>query len=138
MMIRDDAQKSLIERAAFHGRHAALEAAEASFAGGEVNFGERFRVALRRRLQPNTVLHVKQLAHAIGKSDRAVQMIMAGNIGLHSEPVAACIAFFWRQGDKAFVAEIYGLPPLGVVAELKRPLAEAHALLGAILEREVA
>ena len=72
------------------------------------------------------------------KSDRAVQMIMAGNIGLHSETVAACIAFFWRHGDKAFVAEIYGLPPLGVVAELKRPLIEARAMLDQALGQEVA
>ena len=71
-------------------------------------------------------------------SDRAVQMIMAGNIGLHSETVAACIAFFWRHGDKAFVAEIYGLPPLGVIAELRKPLVEARAALDSILDREVA
>ena len=137
-MIRDDAQKSLIERAAFHGRHAALEASEVSFAGGEVNFADRFRDALRRRLQPHTVLHVKQLAHAIGKSDRAVQMVMAGNIGLHSETVAACIAFFWRQGDRAFIAEIYGLPVLMPVGEAIQPVVDAYEMLGDILNRRTA
>ncbi len=48
------------------------------------------------------------------------------------------IRFFWSLGDRAFLAEVYGLPPLGVVAELRKPLVEARAALDNIIEREVA
>lgn len=112
-----------------HAQEAGTGPGAASFAPGEVNFAGRFRDALRRRLAPNTALQLKQLAHAIGKSERAVQMVMAGDIGLHSETVAACIRFFWGLNDRAFLAEIYGLPPLGVIAELRQPLVEALARL---------
>lgn len=124
-----------LARIVVHGREASTGGAEESFGPGEVNFAERFRAALRRRLQPQAMLHVKQLAHAIGKSDRAVQMMLAGDTTAHGATVAACVDFFWRIGDRGFVAEIYGLPPLMPVAEAKQALQDARKAIGDLLER---
>lgn len=122
-------------RIGVHGRDAAPGGVEMSFAPGEVNFGGRFRAALRRRLQPQAMLHVKQLAHAIGKSDRAVQMMLAGDTTAHGATVAACVEFFWRIGDRGFVAEIYGLPPMMPVAEAQQALQDARKVISDVLER---
>lgn len=111
-----------------HARDAAPALPENSFAGDE-EFFARFRDALRRRLAPNTALHLKQLAGAIGRSERGVQLALAGANGVNGATVAACIAFFWSSGDRGFVAEIYGLPPLGVIAEMRAPLVEELARL---------
>lgn len=133
-----DSQGSLIERAIFHGRHAALEASEPSFNELERKFGPLLREALRKRLMPNTALHPKQLAHAIGVSERAVHKILAGDSDGQAGTVASIVWFFWSLGDRALVHELYALPPLGVVAELKRPLIEARAMLDQALGQEVA
>jgi len=117
---------------------AAPAAAEVSFAADEENFAGRFRDALRRRLFPHTNLQPKQIAHALGKSERAIQLIMAGTNGVNGATAAAAIRFFWSVVDRGFVSEIYALPLLTPVEEARKPLAEAHALLGAILQREVA
>lgn len=145
----------LHERAVVHGRQAALEAMQGSSASGlnafsrtqgqpspaPLNVLEMLRVALKRRLRPWTMtsaITVKDVARAISSSEDTLLNWINGRSAPAFEKAGDLIHFFWSMGDRAFLAEVYGLPPLGVVAELKRPLAEAHALLGAILEREVA
>lgn len=72
------------------------------------DFLERFRIALARRLAAG--LSRKVLQHAIGASGRSLENWLAGVNAPSSEAVAACIDFFWKIGDRAFVAELYQLP----------------------------
>lgn len=118
-----------------HAGDGADRAAELSCACSERLFGDLLRDALRRRLAPNTGLHPKQLAHAIGVSDRAVQKILAGLSDGQAGTVARCVQFFWALGDRAFVPEIYGLPPMMPVADARRALHQARQAIGEALER---
>lgn len=113
---------------------AVTDASERSFQTSAHSFGDRLRDALRRRLAPNTALHPKQLAHAIGATERGVNKILAGDSDGHAVTVAACIDFFWRIGDRGFVAEIYRLPVQALLSadELAR---EKEAYAREVFER---
>jgi hypothetical protein len=145
----------LHERAAVHGRHAALESIAGSSAPGMNGFSrtqgqpspaplnvlELLRAALKRRLRPwsmTSALTVKDVARAIASSEDTLLNWINGRSAPAFEKAGDLIAFFWSLGDRAFLSEIYGLPPLGVVAELKRPLIEARAMLDQALGQEVA
>jgi hypothetical protein len=95
-----------------HGAQPATGQGELSFAKNESTFGERLRAGLRRRLAPNTGLHPKQLAAAIGVTDRAMQKILAGDSDGQGGTVAAMVEFFVGRGDAALLYELYAVPPL--------------------------
>lgn len=139
-MIRAAGNKPLIERALLHAEDAATQAPEAYFRNSEVDRRDIIREAFRVRLYPNTNLHPKQLAHAIGMTDRALRMLLAGDINPSAGTLGEACRFFWSRGDRAFSAIVLGLPGIDgpTLFDVQRPLAEAHALLGAILQREVA
>lgn len=65
---------------------------------------KRVMDALRRRLYPNTSLHEKQLAGAIGVTSRTVRNWVDGSTGLSSEHFGKLFAIF----GVGFYAEIYG------------------------------
>ncbi len=145
----------LEERAAVHGRQAALEGMQGSSAPGlnafsrtqgqpspaPLNVLDLLRAALKRRLRPwsmTSALTVKDVARAIASSEDTLLNWINGRSATAFEKAGDLIWFFWSLGDRAFLAEVYGLPPLGIVADLKRPLLEARAALDTIIEREVA
>ena len=103
---------------------------------GGLNIFDKLRGALKLRLRPWTMtssLTVKDVARAIASSEDTVLNWINGRSAPAFDKAGDLIVFFWSLGDRAFLAEIYGLPPLMPVEEARKPLAEAHALLGAIL-----
>lgn len=148
------------ERAAVHGRQAAVEASGQSSGAAPVVAGAFHRVpnggeppinespasqrlsdALKKRIRPwsmTSALTVKDVCRAISCSDDALLSWVNNRSRVNIDGSGDLVRFFWSLGDRAFLAEIYGLPPLGVVAELRRPLIEARAMLDQALEREVA
>jgi len=130
--------------ASFHGGDGAAGQGELSFSSIDRAFGDRLRSALRRRFFPNTALQPKQLAHAIGTTDRAVHKILAGDNDGRGTTVAAMVEFFVNQGDVALLHEIYAIPPLVFLREhrnamqrVRRQVKELKRWLDAG-EREVA
>ncbi len=71
-------------------------------------FYERFADAIRRRLAPNTGLHAKQLAGAIGVSDDTLVRWSRGQTRITAEALGALAEFFRKRGDQRFLTEIYG------------------------------
>jgi hypothetical protein len=65
----------------------------------------RLSAALRARLAPNTGIHVKQLAGAIGRSGEAVRQWLAGEAAIKAEDLAAVAEFF---GEPSFLMEVFG------------------------------
>lgn len=118
-----------------HAGQPSTAAAEVSFRLAEADQAKRVRAALRRRLAPNTGLHGKQLGHAIGISDRAVRMIMAGEINPSSETLGDMIRFFWSGGDRGFLAEVLGLPDVMPVSEAVAVLEHARRAIGDAMEK---
>ncbi len=109
-----------------HGREAAPAQPELSFNRKELPFGDRLRAALRRRLAPNTVLHPKQLADAIGATERAVHKILAGDSAGRGETVAAIVEFFVARGDAALLHELYAIPPMIFLRDYRNAMARAR------------
>lgn len=70
------------------------------------NFQERFVEALRRRLYPNTTLHLKQLPAAIGRSESAVSNWRRGNHRIAAEDLISLASYFAARGDRTFLNEI--------------------------------
>jgi transcriptional regulator with XRE-family HTH domain len=101
-------------------------------------FYERFADAIRRRLAPNTGLHLKQLAGAINVSDDTLVRWSRGQTRITAEALGNLAEFFRKRGDKSFLAEIYGdlVPPIGpdltqlraIIQEASRQLSAAEAM----------
>jgi transcriptional regulator with XRE-family HTH domain len=72
------------------------------------DFYERFSDAIRRRLSPNTGLHLKQLAGAIGVSDDTLTRWSRGQTRITAEALGGLAEFFRRRGDQSLLGEIYG------------------------------
>ena len=76
-------------------------------------FRARLSESLRRRLYPNTGLHPKQLAGALGKSTDTVFHWLRGENTAEGESIDGLINFFVSQGDHGFVVEVFpGVTPL--------------------------
>lgn len=107
----------------------------------ETTASQRLSAALKLRIRPwsmTSALTVKDVCRAINCSDDALLSWINGRARANFDGGGDLIRFFWSLGDRAFLAEVYGLPPLGVIAELRKPLVEARAALDSIIEREVA
>ncbi len=63
--------------------------------------------AVRKRVFPNTGLHVAQLAYAIGCSDETLKNLLRKQHALSSHYVAGLIDFFARHNDHGFICELY-------------------------------
>ncbi len=63
--------------------------------------------AVRKRVYPNTGLHVSQLAYAIGCSDETLKNLLRKQHALSSHYVAGLIDFFARHNDHNFICELY-------------------------------
>lgn len=66
-------------------------------------FLDRARVALQRRLFPHTAMRVKQLAHALGKSEDTAERLVRGEAQLSAVDVYSLMRLF----GPSFIAEIY-------------------------------
>ena len=71
------------------------------------DFQERLCDSLRRRLSPNTGLHIGQVAYAIGCSDETLKNTLRKQHALSSHYVAGLIDFFTRAGDYGFICDLY-------------------------------
>jgi len=60
---------------------------------------------LRKRLHPNTGLHAKTLAAAIGVHGETLERWMRGEAKPSWSVAGELMRFFWKQGDKAFSLE---------------------------------
>jgi transcriptional regulator with XRE-family HTH domain len=81
------------------------------------DFHERFVEALRHRLYPNTNLHLKQLADAIGRSESSVTRWWRGDSRILAEDLARIAQYFADRGDRAFLRAIFDERLLGTAAE---------------------
>ena len=98
------------------------------------DFYERFSDAIRRRLSPNTGLHLKQLAGAIGVSDDTLTRWSRGQTRITAEALGGLAEFFRRRGDSSLLGEIYGdlVPPtVPDLSQLRAVILEATRRLGA-------
>src|SRR5579862_1115748 len=79
------------------------------------DFETRFREALRRRLYPRAPLHLKQVAHAIGRSENTVTRWWRGETRILADDLYGVAAFLAARGDKDFLREIFAdlLPGAG-------------------------
>lgn len=73
----------------------------------KAEFKKLFADALRRRLHPNTGLHRDQLAHALGMHGESVKNWLRGESCPGGGEVSACINYFARCGDHAFLQELF-------------------------------
>jgi hypothetical protein len=73
----------------------------------KAEFKKLFANALRRRLHPNTGLHRDQLAYALGVHAESVKNWLRGESCPDGGTVSACINFFARTGDHAFLQELF-------------------------------
>lgn len=73
----------------------------------KADFQDRLCEAVRKRLFPNTGLHVSQLAYAIGCSDETLKNLLRKQHALSSHYVAGLIDFFARHSDHQFICELY-------------------------------
>lgn len=106
-----------------------------------LNVLEILAAELKARLRPWTptsAWSVKDAARATDSSEDTVLNWINGRSAPAFDKVIALVRWFWSIGDLGFLSAICGLPPLGVVAELKRPLIEARAMLDQALGQEVA
>ncbi len=71
------------------------------------DFESRFREALRRRLYPHAPLHLKQVAHAIGRSENTVARWWRGETRILADDLYRLAEFLVRHGDRDFLSEIF-------------------------------
>jgi transcriptional regulator with XRE-family HTH domain len=72
------------------------------------DFQVRFQEALRRRLYPNARLHLKDIAHAIGRSENTVARWWRGETRILGEDLYLIARFLLRKGDSSFLQEVFG------------------------------
>jgi transcriptional regulator with XRE-family HTH domain len=85
-----------------------------------VDFHERFVEALRGRLYPNSKLHLKQLASAIGRSESSVTRWWRGEARILAEDLERIARYFAGRGDAAFLSAIFPEPLFGKAVETNR------------------
>src|SRR5579862_6125092 len=71
------------------------------------DFETRFREALRRRLYPRAPLHLKQVAHAIGRSENTVARWWRGETRILADDLYRVAEFLVGRGDRDFLGEIF-------------------------------
>lgn len=76
-------------------------------------FKNTFADVLRRRLSPNTAVHVEQLAYAIGYEPATVRNWLRSSNEPSGAAVAARVHFFASQGDVEILTSLFpGVAPL--------------------------
>ncbi len=95
------------------------------------DFHERFMEALRSRLYPNTNLHLKQLADAIGRSESSVTRWWRGDTRILAEDLERIARYFADRGDRTFLHAIFDEPAKGKPIENDGP--ELKDLLRSVL-----
>lgn len=81
--------------------------------GARLNFKNTFGSALRSRLAPNTALHPKVLASALGCDVQSIYNHMNARNAPDGAALQGYIGFFAKGGDVAFLTEIFpGVTPL--------------------------
>lgn len=83
-------------------------------------FHERFVQALRSRLYPNSKLHLKQLAEAIGRSESSVARWWRGDARILAEDLERIAAYFADRGDVAFLRTVFPEALLGGPGDVDR------------------
>lgn len=93
--------------------------------GAPVNSAARNRLAdaIRRRVFPNTRLHLPQLAGAIGCPDNTFGRWYRGESKMSLDALDALQNFFSSRGDWGFIAEVFG-----IAETLERQIAERHEI----------
>ena len=72
------------------------------------DFDSRFRDALRRRLYPRAPLHLKQIAHGVGRSENTVARWWRGETRILADDLYRLAEFFLERDDRSFLSEIFG------------------------------
>src|SRR5215469_13506173 len=70
-------------------------------------FQSRFQEALRRRLFPNTPLHLKQIAGAIGRSENTVTRWWRGETRIAGDDLFRIARYLVSRGDATFLNDIF-------------------------------
>jgi transcriptional regulator with XRE-family HTH domain len=80
------------------------------------DFESRFREALRRRLYPHAPLHLKQIAHGIGRSENTVTRWWRGETRILADDLYHVAQFLNARGDRDFLTEVFSdlLPSSGL------------------------
>jgi len=71
------------------------------------DFEARFREALRKRLYPQTPLHLKQIARAIGRSENTVARWWRGETRILAIDLYRLAQFLVGRGDREFLQDIF-------------------------------
>lgn len=77
--------------------------------------GELLIAELRKRLHPNTGLHAKTLAAAIGVHGETLERWMRGEAKPSWSVAGELMRFFWKQGDKAFLFAVLRIDPASIM-----------------------
>lgn len=102
--------------------------------GRLIGLRERLCSALSSRLYPNSSLHRKVLADAIGVSRDSLDNWFRGAGEPRAELLGALIRFFWDRGDRDFLWEVLAIdPPRVVPLDAARAAARAVAELNTLL-----
>lgn len=100
-----------------------------------VGFSARLRDALSRRLYPNTSLHLKEIAGAIGRSPNTVTRWWRGETHATGEDLFRIAQFFRRRGDDDFLQEVFSDLPLAKLTDVNFESRASAALRTADGER---
>jgi transcriptional regulator with XRE-family HTH domain len=127
--------KSLqVDSSVLHAQHA-TEITVKSYNQSYRPFRERVREALRQRLHPNTNLHAKQLAYAIGISEATIWNLLSANNEPSGRVIDKLVEFFLDP----FINEIWGCHNIICInradarrADALRRMEEARAELEAL------
>jgi hypothetical protein len=106
-----------------------------------MEFKERFKEALRKRMHPNTALRVDDLGYSLGIHGMTLRTWLRGESCASGPMVAACIDYFTRHGDHGFIQELYPNAVLPFVAQaraMEKAVRVADALADFIQERGAA
>jgi len=72
------------------------------------DFQPRLVEALRRRLYPNTAVHLKQLAGAIGRAENTVARWWHGEHNITARDLHNIAEFLAKRGDRQFLLDVFG------------------------------
>jgi len=96
------------------------------------DFQPRFEEALRRRLFPNTSLHLKEIAGAIGRSENTVARWWRGETHIAADDLYNIAQFLIRRGDDSFLRDIFAMM-IGKKEADKSPNDALRALIRAVV-----
>jgi len=90
------------------------------------DFQARLKEALRKRLYPNSPLHLKEIAGGIGRSKNTVTRWWRGESRITADDLSRIAEYLERRGDRGFLEEVFrdfgAGKPVGNLEEMARTL----------------